>query len=194
MTDNLEDIKSKWQSIKVDNESLRRANERLSDELRRRPVESLQDRLAGRIFRNCILAIVLPLLAPVLYFTLKMPMWLTIFYAAFGLMMCGLQTFLYEYIKREQLTLMAVVDAIERAVHFKLYQLRIRLVGMIVGMTLVTGIFVYLVDADDLVALYGAIVGLVVGLAVGCYKFYTDLAISKKIIKSLEEIEKESEE
>lgn len=194
MTDNLDDIKSKWQSIKIDNDSLRLANERLSDELRRRPVESLQDRLAGRILRNCILAIVLPLLAPVLYFTLKMPMWLTIFYGAFGLMMCGLQTFLYEYIKREQLTLMAVVDAIERAVHFKIYQLRIRLVGMIVGMTLVTGIFVYLVDADDLAALYGAIVGLVVGLAVGCYKFYTDLAISKNIIKSLEEIEKESEE
>ena len=137
---------------------------------------------------------VLPLLSPILYISLNMPMWLTIFYAAFGLMMCGLQTFLYEYIKREQLTLMAVVDAIERAVHFKIYQLRIRFVGMIVGMTLVTGIFVNLVDADDLAALYGAIVGLMVGLSVGCYKFYTDLAISKKIIKSLEEIEKESEE
>lgn len=194
MTDNLDDIKSKWQSIKIDNDSLRLANKRLSDELRRRPVESLQDRLARRIFRNCILAMVLPLLSPILYISLNMPMWLTIFYAAFGVMMCGLQSLLYRYIKQEQLTLMAVVEAIERAVHFKIYQLRIRLVGMIVGMTLVTGIFVYLVDADDLAALYGAIVGLVVGLALGCYKFYTDLAISKKIIKSLEEIEKESEE
>lgn len=121
-------------------------------------------------------------------------MWLTIFYAAFGVMMCGLQSLLYRYIKQEQLTLMAVVEAIERAVNFKIFQLRIRLVGMIVGMTLVAAIFVYLIDSDDLAALYGAISGLVVGLSIGYYKFYTDLSISKKIIKSLQEIQQESAE
>lgn len=193
MRDNLEELKNKWQSLKVNNDRLEAANRRLSSELMNHRVTSLQDRLKKRIGRFRWVGAVLPLFAPFLYFMHGFPVWLTVAYAAFGLMMFVLNTLLYSYIDECQLASMAVIDAVRRATMIKIYQRRIRVVGLLIGIPLLIAIFIMLLGGDDTYVIVGACVGAAFGGAIGLAKAVENATLARRILSSLRDDGAESD-
>ncbi|MDE6289019.1 MAG: hypothetical protein K2M00_09580 [Muribaculaceae bacterium] len=185
MDENLERLKQQWQKLAVDDAQLRETNKRLSEQLQRERVKSLQDRLARRVGRDRWLGLLLPLMAPGLNKLINLPVALCVAYAAFGLIMFVLNNMLYIYIKEERLTTMPVVDAIERATRIRYNQQRLRIAGMLMGIPLVLALMFYTLEGQGIYTLYGAIVGLVIGLGVGIPKMLTNHSLARNIIKSL---------
>ncbi|MGN0210354.1 MAG: hypothetical protein ACI391_04490, partial [Muribaculaceae bacterium] len=71
-TPDLDLIKQQWQQLSVKVDNLEQANQRLSDQLARNNAKSYQQRLAGRVKSVSWAGLMLPVLAPMLYFSLQM--------------------------------------------------------------------------------------------------------------------------
>lgn len=188
MNDNLDEIKNRWKQLAVDDDRLRRANEELSQRMLRNGVTSNQERLARRARINSYIGLLLPLLAPMLYFELELPPWFCILYALYGIILFGLITAYHLYISRKPLVSLPVVEAVRRALAIKLRQKWLHIVSLSMGIPLLTAFF-FILDGDDEAAIWGAIIGLVVGLAIGISKMLTDFSIARRIIKSLQDSE-----
>ncbi len=190
MTDkDLEELKRQWQQMSIKVDELSRANDRLADRLAGERVKSMQDRLASNIRRISMFGLLLPILAPMLYAVLHLPMWVCVAYAMFGILMMIVNRMFVRFINSSRLTELPVVDAIERAMVIKIRQQRIRWFGVCMGVAIIALLFYSLPDGNNTEILIGGAVGLLIGGAI-CVKQACDNArLVRRIINSLREDE-----
>lgn len=185
MTDNLDDLKSIWQSIRVDESTLEDVNRRLSDRFSTRRVRTLQERLARRIRIIGYSGLALPLFAPVVYHVLDMPMWLAICYALFGIVMSILSILLAAYINRSELAEMPVADALRMAASIKKWMVIDRIVGIFFGIPILGSMFIEVFHSNEEDLIFGFIAGLGVGLAIGLNRSIKDFRMIRNITECL---------
>ncbi len=185
MTDLLDNFKQKWQEAPVDTDRLHATNRLLTDKFTRSRVIVMQDRLAARIGRYCLLALVLPLLTPMLYRILEFPLSICIVYAAFGVIMLLLNWWLYRTLNSIDFFRMPVMQALSILARFRRYYLRTRIVGICIGMPLVAWMITYVYKGDDRSMLWGMYAGCAIGLIIGVNKMLRDRAMTRTLINTL---------
>ncbi len=187
MTDNLDQLKEQWRRLSVGGQRLDDANRRITDELTRRRVSTTQQRLAKRLRKYVILGLVLPVLAPTLYYVLECPLWFAILYGLFGILMMVANAFLVNYIREADLISMPVADAVRRAVNIRLWQTRIRIMGIACGAALLASLFFFIADRNEPGLIFAGIIGLAVGLSVSIPRCLKNMRLARRLEESLSE-------
>lgn len=186
MTDNLDELKQKWQELSARVDVLEDINHKLTQRLACGKVTNLQQQLAGRIQRWGYIGFLLPLLAPGLVYMLNLPVWYALLYAAFGLI-AAVNSFMFtRYIRSQSLVEMPVADAIKRAVYIKTRQQRTYIAGFLFLLVFfVIGIIVFPSNQQTLEIFIGALVGLIAGLLIGIPRMITNIRIARRMVDSL---------
>lgn len=184
--DDLDSLKQQWQQLSARTRQLEETNRRLAEKLAGSKTTSLQQRLAARISRMGWGGLVLPALAPLLYYEFSMPVWVAVCYALFGLVMSSLSFWFAEFIRAENLTEMPVSDAISRATKIKELQAQLRTFGSITAIALVTSMAFMIPEGPDRQPIIvGGSIGLVIGLAIGIRRCIINARLAREIIKSV---------
>lgn len=186
MEDNLDILKQQWQQLSARTAALEDANRKLAAELAHSKVTPLQEKLAARISRMGWVSLIMPLLAPLLYYELYMPWWVALLYAVFGLLMSVVNFWLGEYVRERPLAELPVADAIRRASRIKLHQIRQEVIGLSLCFALITTMAICLPDGPEREPMIiGGAVGFVIGMAIGIHRFLANLRLSRQLLASL---------
>ncbi|MGN0224241.1 MAG: hypothetical protein ACI4AM_09505 [Muribaculaceae bacterium] len=185
-TPDLDLIKQQWQQLSVKVDNLEQANQRLSDQLARNNAKSFQERLAGRIKRISWAGLLLPVLAPMLYFSLQMPVWICFIYAIYGIAMCILNRRLSAFILSKNLLEISATEALQHATAVRLYQKNVRILGSLLAILLLFGMYYVLPPSEhqDYI-LMGGLVGMVLGLAFAIPRCITNARLARRMAQSL---------
>lgn len=179
-------IKQQWQQLSVKVDNLEQANERLSDQLARTNAKSFQERLAGRVKRISWAGLLLPVLAPMLYYSLQMPVWMCFVYAIFGIFMCILNRRLSSFILSKNLLEISATEALQHATAVRLYQKNARILGVFLAALLLFGMYYVLPLSEQRSAiLWGGVVGLLIGLAFAIPRCITNARLARRMAQSL---------
>ena len=186
MDENLEILKQQWQHLSARTDALEEANRRMAEKMARTKTSSLQDRLATRIIRMGWLGIILPALAPLLYFELSMPWWVSVLYGLFGVIMSVASFFMGEYVREYRMAEMPVAEAIERATKIKVNLGRVRLAGFVMGSVLVALMVYVLPEGPEREPIIiGGSVGLCIGLVIGIRRWLVNARLARELLRSL---------
>lgn len=185
MTDNLDELRRQWQKISVHDDCLDHANAQISERLAHGHVASLQQTLYKSVRRKIFIGLLLPILAPALYFTLGLPVWICIIYAAFGLLMSLLQYSFAKFINEKDLMSLPVAEAFQRAIIIKIRHKRQHFIGYILGLLLCVTLAWALPDEDKLYLLIAGAIGLIIGLAISIPIMIRDRRLLRQIISTL---------
>lgn len=189
-TSDLDFIKQQWQQLSVKVDNLEQANQRLSDQLARTNAKSFQERLAGRVKRISWAGLLLPVLAPMLYFSLQMPVWICVVYAIYGIFMCILNRRLSTFILSKNLLEISATEALQHATAVRLYQKNLRILSAILAILLLFGMYYMLpVTEHHTFILMGGLVGLVLGLAFAIPRCITNARLARRMAQSLSDPE-----
>lgn len=187
MEENIEKLKDIWNSAKIDNDLLQQTNRELCEKLATAKAGSLQDTLARRIRNISLLGLLLPLLAPQLYYIMSFSLWVSIIYSVYGIVCFILGYMLYEYINACSLATMPVIQAVTRATKIRIYYIRIRMLCLLLGLPIIVMLMVLFYDMGEISIFIGAVVGLVVGLILGISRLLKDLSYTRRILAALSE-------
>lgn len=185
MNDKLEDIKSLWQSIAIDDNALEDANRTLSIRFSAKKVASLQSKLARRTRIVSWAGLLLPVLAPMLHYVAGISPGLSIAYAVFGIAMSVFGLVLASHMQSRQLVEMPVADALMHAASIRKWMVTERIVGIVCGVAILAWLFVEIFSFNDLPMLFGAIAGLGFGLAAGISRSLKDFRMIRHITDCL---------
>ena len=179
-------IKQQWQQLSVKVDNLEQANRRLSDQLARTNAKSFQERLAGRVKRISWAGLLLPVLAPMLYYSLQMPVWICFVYAIFGIFMCILNRRLSTFILSKNLMEISATEALQHATAVRLYQKNVRILSAILAILLLFGMYYVLPPSEhQSYILMGGLVGLIIGLAFAIPRCITNARLARQMAQSL---------
>ena len=185
-TSDLDLIKQQWQQLSVKVDNLERANQRLSDQLARTNAKSFQERLAGRVKRVSWAGLLLPVLAPMLSYSLQMPVWICFVYAIFGIFMCVLNRRLSTFILSKNLLEISATEALQHATAVRLYQKNLRLLSALLAILLLFGMYYVLPPSDhQSYILIGGAVGIILGLAFALPRCITNARLARRMAQSL---------
>lgn len=184
-TDNLEELKRQWKQLSARFDNLEETNRRLSERLSRCKVTSLQEQLAAVVGRWGWIGLALPVLSPMLYFDMNLPLWYCILYGVFGLVMMFLSLRFSRYVRSVPLTTLPVAEAIKRATLIKLRQTRMQLVGFVMAMLLIGTGGLLVPEAEREAAVIGAAVGMCIGLAISIPRCVANARLARKIVEEL---------
>lgn len=184
--DNLDTLRQQWQQQSARTAELEEANRRLADTLSRQKAESLQDRLGARFSRFGWIGLILPALAPLLFYVINLPWWVAVFYGAFGVVMSALNFWLSEFILSKRLADMPVAEAIERATRIRMRQSRTTIFGIIMAIPLIASMGMLLPNGPERESiLIGGAVGLVIGAVIGIHRLVVNARITRELLDSV---------
>lgn len=185
-TSDLDLIKQQWQQLSVKVDNLERANQRLSDQLARTNAKSFQERLAGRVKRVSWAGLLLPVLAPMLSYSLHMPVWICFVYAIFGIFMCVLNRRLSAFILSKNLLEISATEALQHATAVRLYQKNVRILSALLAILLLFGMYYVLPPSEhQSYILTGGGVGIVLGLCFAIPRCITNARLARRMAQSL---------
>lgn len=186
MDDNFENIKQQWSRLAARTDALEEANRRLAQQFANTRASSLQDKLAWRISLMGWIALLLPVLAPTIYYVIELPWWVALIYGIFGVAMSVGHFALSEFIRAQRLAELPVADAIVRATRIRRWQSRLTIAGIIVGVSVIAlmGFMVPLGPEREAILVGGA-VGLAIGLPIGIYRTLANARLSRQLLDSV---------
>lgn len=189
-TPDLDLIKQQWQQLSVKVDNLEQANQRLSDQLARNNAKSYQQRLAGRVKSVSWAGLMLPVLAPMLYFSLQMPVWICFVYAIYGIGMCILNRRLSAFILSKNLLEISATEALQHATAVRLYQKNVRILSAILAILLLFGMYYVLPPSEhQFYILIGGGVGILLGLAFAIPRCITNARLASRMAQSISDPE-----
>lgn len=189
-TPDLDLIKQQWQQLSVKVDNLEQANQRLSDQLALNKAKSYQQRLASRVKSISWAGLLLPVLAPMLYFSLNMPVWICFVYAIYGIGMCNLNRRLSAFILSKNMLEISATEALQHATAVRLYQKNVRILSVFLAVMLLFGMYYVLPPSEHRsYILIGGGVGLVLGLAFAIPRCITNARLARRMAQSLSEPE-----
>lgn len=188
MNDTLNKLKEIWQQNEPSVDSLEDVNRRFSTCLSRTRVQSLQENLYKRTLRTGYIGFILPLLSPLLFFVLHLPVWFAIVYGIFGVVAGTMSSVLAEYIKRFDLMALPIEDALLRAASIRRKMLIQQISDSTLGVVLLaTMLFQINILPDRLPLMVGFFIGLALGMAYSIPKMIKNFRIIRQMMDSLKE-------
>lgn len=183
----LDDIRRQWQTMKLDNERLREANLKLSQQLSTQKACDKQRKLAAFYKRIGITSMVaLPMLAFPLSYVLNAPLWLCLMYGGMGLVFGVMDLCFASFVEKTDYITMPVCEAMVHAQLVILWQARLRAIAMALAAVVLFPLFFHIDAMGERHVMYGAVVGLVIGLALGLLMYYDKRRMAKKMLADLE--------
>lgn len=182
-----DEMRRQWQSMQLDNERLRKANQRLTEELSAKRVSDRKHRLASDYRVIGWLAILLmPFLALLLLEQLDAPLWLGALYGGVGVVMGIIDLGFARFVDKTDYISMPVCDAIVHAQRVLLWQARLRSVGICLATLVLVPLFFHIDSMGMRSVMHGAIAGLIIGLGLGLRFYYTKRRAARRILADLE--------
>lgn len=174
--------------MQLDNERLRKANERLTEELATKRVSDRKHRLANdyRVI-GCAAILLMPFLALTLREELDASVWLSVLYGTIGVVMGVMNLCFARFVDKTDYISMPVCDAIAHAQRVLLWQARLRIVGICLATVVLVPLFLHIDDIGIRSAMYGAVAGLIIGVILGLRFYYCKRRAAKRILEELEE-------
>lgn len=166
-------------------ENLEKSDRELSERLAHSSITTVQQRLAGRIRRMTFFGFFIPLLAPMLFFVVKTPLWVCCIYALFGVVMAVVNLLLAGYISKVDLLSLPVVEATMRALKIRRYQTYIRIFGAFGGAGVLLALMWPWIAQKDTVLLISCAVGMAIGLAVSLPRAIKNHRLAKKLVDEI---------
>ena len=180
----LEELKNQWNRLSVRVERLEEENRRLARELATGRAISSQTKLVRRLHQHAICGLILPVLSPFLITVLKMPLWVAICYAVFGIICMFIDLWLARTVKNNNLSTQTVMTSLRNMLRFKRNQRRIQCVLIVVCFTfLAFAFFPYLAPEQHM--FIGGLIGLVLGLIFGILEYRKKTRLINDIITEL---------
>lgn len=166
MKDPLDNLKDIWKSTELNSRQLEEANRQCSRRLASAKAVTLRQRLYRQALRTGCAGIILPMLAPLLYRVLDIPLWYAIAYAIFGLLAGCISFVIAGQIKSCDLASMPVAEVMEKMVANQRLQIVKTLVAAIFGSVLAAILACLVWDSSEPLALASFFAGLALGLSV----------------------------
>ena len=168
-------------------QQLEEVNRKLAAKLANTKVKSLQQRLAARTFNIAWFGIILPVIAPLLYFELEMPWWVAIFYGAFGIAMSCLAFSFGLFVKNCRLTELPVAEAINMAYRIRNRQQINLYCGILFGVILIVTMGCAVPEGPERTTIFiGGGIGLAIGLAFSVNRCIVNARLARELIDSLD--------
>jgi Na+/melibiose symporter-like transporter len=186
----LEQLKAQWKSVDFATDNMDETNRELTRQIAVNHASSVRQRLAKIHKHTAIVGFMLPVLAPLLYLVFNMPMWISLLYAVFGLLMSGLNLAFVRYVLGCDYTSLPIVEACAHAVKVDAWRRWLLVIGWVGMIVVIVPLLTVIYQAEGSDVFVGGIVGLVIGLAIAlprCYRSY-------KLTKELNEILKSAVE
>ena len=182
-----DEMRRQWQSMQLDNERLRKANERLTEELSAKRVSDRKHRLANDYrMLGWIALFLMPFLALLLPEQLDAPLWPGAPYGGVGIVMGIIDLCFARFVDKTDYISMPVCDAIVHAQRVLLWQARLRSVGICLAAIVLVPLFFHIDSMGMRSVMYGAIAGLIIGLVLGLRFYYSKRRAARKILEDLE--------
>lgn len=164
----LDSLKSSWRNFSISDEKIDAETREATRRIARGKVETSQQRLVAFYQKASIFALCVTALSPNLYYILGCPVWVSVIYGLYGIVMAIVDFWFSEKIRKCNLLSMPVVTALSVIINLRKLQKQLRALGMILGFPVV-GIIIgyawYLSISDVLPGMFaGAIVGAIIGI------------------------------
>lgn len=188
MNDPLDNLKNIWNSGPVSTEQLDKLNRTLSERFSTSRVPSLQRRLYRRTRTVGWISMLLPLLCPLLYYTLELPLWYVICYGVYGIASGTATLLLARRINAEELAALPVDSAVRRAVSIRKTMIWTKCISFLFGAALI-GTMGFLVNdlPDREILLIGFFIGLAVGICIAVPRKIKDFRLANRLTEYLQD-------
>lgn len=181
----LDELKNKWQSINIRTEALEQDTKRLASNLASGRVTNAKAELVKYYHSSGIYGLCLPALAPMIVIILQFPIWIAIVYALMGVVMTILNFRFAHYISKYDFINQPVVTAMAATMRLRSRQRKIRLVGIVLGLIVLSSMASEMFGPDDDMLIIGMLCGLAIGIPIAVYKDRRAMRLSKRMQEEL---------
>jgi len=182
---NIEQLKYTWRQMGERIDNLERENRRMAKRLATGKAITAQRRLAKTALRGVCCGLILPILAPLLYYFLGFQPWIAVLYGIFGIVMSVANFIFYRSIMKSDYMSLPLVNAMMSAVKIRTNLRNIRILGISLGLGIVFSLIFDTIERYEMSILSGIIIGFICGLIIGLMKWQEQSALSKAIIREL---------
>ena len=182
---NIEQLKYTWRQMGGRIDKLESENRRMAKKLAIGKAMTAQRRLAKTALRGVFAGLLLPILAPLLYYYLGFQLWITILYGFFGIVMSAANIIFYRSIMKSDYMSLPLVNAMMSAVRIRTNLRNIRILGICMGLGIIFSLIFDSIERYEISILSGMIVGFIIGAVIGLKKFREQTALCKAIIREL---------
>lgn len=184
--DELEGLRSQWQSMKINCDRLEKTNEKLSRQLSAERAVSKQEKLARHYRRIGLLSFVLlPILSWPLREVVEVPVWMCVAYALAGVVFAVLDLSFSNFVQKSDYISLPTCEAIEHAARVLVWQARIHVAGIAVALIVIVPMFMHFYSIDTEV-MWGGVAGGVIGAAFGVYLCLRYRRMARRMLADLE--------
>lgn len=181
----IDQLKSTWRQMGERIDNLERENRRMAEQLAAGKATTAQQRLAKTALRGVCCGLLLPVLAPLLYYYLGFQPWIAVLYGIFGVIMGVANIAFYRSIIKADYMSLPLVNAMISAVKIRTNLRNIRILGFSLGMAIIFSLVMDALERLEVSILIGMIAGFACGLLIGLRKWREQTALSKAIIREL---------
>lgn len=184
--DELEGLRSQWQSMKINCDRLDKANEKLSRQLSAERAVSKQEKLARHYRRIGLISLVLlPMLSMPLREVVEAPVWMCVVYALAGVVFAVLDLSFSSFVQKSDYISLPTCEAIAHAARVLVWQARIHVAGIAVAVVVIAPMFVHFYSVGKEI-LWGGVAGGVIGAAIGLSMFMRYRRMARRMLADLE--------
>lgn len=181
----IEQLKSTWRLMGERIDNLERENRRMAEKLAAGKASTAQHRLAKTAMRGVYCGLLLPVLAPLLYYYLGFQIWIAVLYGIFGVIMSVANILFYRSIVKSDYMSLPLVNAMISAVKIRTNLRNIRILGISLGLAIAFSLLFDSIERYEMSILAGMITGFICGLLIGLKKWREQTALCKAIIREL---------
>lgn len=163
----IEKLKSTWRMMGEQIGDLKAENRRIAEKLAAGKAETSKKKLAKLAKVGIVCAILLPILAPLLYYLLNFQMWIAILYGVFGVIMGVANIFFYNKIMDNDYLSLPLVKALSEAYKIRIYLRNVRILGISMGLVVILSMAIEMIIREKWNIVVGMSVGCVLGMIIG---------------------------
>lgn len=183
----IEQIKSEWASLKIENAALQQKNIDLTRRLATSRVSNNQIKLA-KSYRVGYFGLIFPLLAWLLYILLHASIIVCVAYSLYGLVIAWFDLWFKSFVRKADYASMSTVDALSHASKVVIYQNWATIASIIACIALCIPLFYEMSQIGDHVVV-GGIIGGCVGGIIGAIKCVRNHKLARRMLAELREID-----
>lgn len=183
----IEKLKSTWRMMGEQIGDLEAENRRIAEKLAAGKAETSKKKLAKLAKVGIACAILLPILAPLLYYLLNFQMWIAILYGVFGVIMGVANIFFYNKIMDNDYLSLTLVKALSEAYKIRIYLRNVRILGISMGLVVILSMAIEMIIREKWNIVVGMSVGCALGMIIGIKGWTEESRLSRQIIRDLRE-------
>jgi len=184
----LDQLKSDWNNIILQNEALKQRNRELTRRLASERVKTHKQKLIKNYSIGYI-GFAFPFFAYTMHQAFDASITLCVFYTLFGLIIGSYDIWFMNYLKRTDYMSLPTLEAIKQASKIVKYQNRATICGIISSIALLIPMFYEMYLADDMSLFYGGLAGLVLGASIGGKICYDNHMNARRMLSEIKDLD-----